>query len=179
MTMIEYLGFLTPCAFVAILVISALADGRWKFGVNYICDLGVSKSRVAAITFNAGLIICGAMFFVYSAWMINISLDNNEMLGFSTFVIGAVMSVFLSLLGAIDENKRPYHRYIARSLFLIASVFLSALLFTDLLNGSYMLAVVTLACILTVLFSFRFKSVPLTEALGAVSIVILLIVHFI
>jgi len=175
--MIEHLGFLAPCTFILLWALSALSDREWKLGINYLSDLGVSKRKAAAIAFNGGCMICGAMFFLYSVWMVSTA---DDLLTVATFAVGAVMSVFFSLIGAINENKRPYHVYTAYSMFSAAMLFLVLLMCADAVNGRYLLLAITLAGFISVPLSFKvgIGSMPIAETVGAIAIAAVFIVHF-
>lgn len=175
--MFELLGVMAPVLFLAFWILSAVVDRKWRFGKNFISDLGVSEVRNARYLFDIGCVLCGILFAVFCAE--SLLTDNLDIMEIPLFALGIIVGILFLLIGLVNENRRPYHRYIALSMFSLGLVFLVMLLMNDIRLEEYLLAAAIVVSISATAISKLVSTWQMTECVGALSLLILIAVHFV
>ena len=167
--MFEILGFAAPLFYIAMWFISAMCWREWKFGVNYMSDLGVCPSFAARITFNAGCVLAGFAFAFYS---FSEFVEFPSIIEMLLLLTGGLMGFFFGLIGIVDENKRPYHRYITYTVLLNGFFYLAFISVDSFIRGHYIVILFVIAGILLTYMPLRQKRWEMSECLGAVVIML-------
>lgn len=167
--MLEMLGFLAPLFYILMWFISAICWRDWKFGVNYMSDLGVCPSFKARIAFNAGCVIAGFAFAFYSFYNLT---GADSIVTVLELLTGGLMGFFFGLIGIVDENKRPYHRYITYTVLLNGFLYLISISINSFIRGDYPIIVFVILGIVITYIPLRSKKWQMSECLGALVIML-------
>jgi hypothetical membrane protein len=174
--MFAVFSYLALVLYYVFFVSSIIADKKWTFGKNFISDLGVSKSRTARYLFNGGCVICGGLF---SISMLEYILETDlTIIECVVPALAIAMGISLAMVGAVNEDKMPHHKWVAFSFFAIRFVLVAALLLADLYGTQYILAIATLILMAFALVSAKKFDFPTTEVIWSVSLMGIIIVHF-
>ncbi len=155
--------------FIVLYVAAMSLDSGYVFGKNYLSDLGLSEG---ANEFNAGLIVAGALYVLFSVFGFGPTLGANWLGRLSTGLM-ILSAVLLISIGIFTENSGDIHRVISYSFFLETLVTVAvvdfALLRTRAL-GTYGVAVTT-ASLIFGLALLPFGGTPLVETLAVLDII--------
>jgi hypothetical membrane protein len=168
-------SYLALLLYFVLLAMSMAADRDWKLGKNYISDLGVSKSRPAKYLFNGGCAVCGTLF-VISILEFTLGADLT-LLGYSAMILSMMTGILLVLVGVVNENIMPHHKWVAFSYFIVRFILVTALTILALYNAQYVLAVVTAIVVVFALTSAKKLEFPATEVVWCVSLLGIIIIH--
>jgi len=162
--------------YLALMASAMLIDKDWKFGKNYISDLGVSKTRAPKYMFNGGCIVCGI---VFAASIIGFILESEPtMPEYVMLILAVALGLFLAGVGLFPEDKIKPHKIAAFSYFMVRFALLITMLLLDIVNEQYILAVITAAAVAIALICAKMLPFPKTEVIW-VSLLGVVILHFV
>jgi len=162
--------------YIALMVSAMLTDKEWKFGKNYISDLGVSKRPSTRYMFNGGCIVCGI---VFALCMIGVIVSSEPTLPeYVMLILSVALGLFLAGVGLFPEDKITPHKIAAASYFIVRFAVLITMLLLDISNQQFILAAVTVVAIAVALICAKMLPFPTTEVIW-VSLLGVVLLHYI
>ena len=156
--------------FIVLYSVAMSLDSEYRFGRNYLSDLGVGDGAWA---FNSGVIIAGALFLVFDILSVR-SVLGNRPLGRAALSLLMVGAVFLMLVGVFTEDAGDLHGLVSYGFFLSMLVALG--LVTEGLYRSRYLGsmgfIVTLVVFAVGLSLLTMGGSPLSETIAVMGILV-------
>lgn len=116
-------GIIGTVVFVIVWIVAAYLTDLWVTGVQTFSELGISKDKTAAMVFNYGCMVCGAMCTCLGVG--KIMCEKNKWSRLSGFCL-IVSDVMLLMSGMFDLSFGDIHRYIVytfMTFFALAVIF--------------------------------------------------------